>query len=60
MDEKKKQRGKRDGTRNTGRLSLAPLGFEEALGALLQTGPHPREVEADEQAEQEADKERGR
>jgi hypothetical protein len=28
-----------------GRISLHPLSFEEALEALLQTGPHPKDDE---------------
>ncbi|HEY0069290.1 MAG TPA: hypothetical protein VGE04_04905 [Chloroflexia bacterium] len=27
-------------------ISLAPLGFEEALSDLLKTGPHPKEQDA--------------
>lgn len=44
MDDPKGKQTKQRASRKYDRpVSLHPLGFTEALEALLQTGPHPRE-----------------
>src|SRR5438132_613718 len=42
----KKRRKKKAATRNTDRLTLAPLKFEDALRAMLQTQPPPSSKKA--------------
>lgn len=42
-------------------ISLAPLGFEEALEAILQTGPHPKDEDKPNEPDQETkDNKKGR
>jgi hypothetical protein len=42
------------------RVSLAPLSFEEALGGILQAGPHPKDDETEQVEDTEKAPRKGR